>query len=58
MDRPIIFKCPRTGMNVQHFLVDEPASAGEYKGIICQACTKLHFIHSSSGKLLGADEEK
>lgn len=57
MDRPIIFKCPRTGMNVQHFLADEPTSAGEYKAVVCQACTKLHFIHSSSCKLLG-DQEK
>jgi hypothetical protein len=57
MDRPIIFKCPRTSMNVQHFLADEPASEGEYKAVVCQACKRVHFIHSISGKLLGEREK-
>ena len=57
MVRPIIFKCPQTNMNVQHWLVDEPASAGEYKSVVCQACNRLHFIHSASGKLLGEREK-
>jgi hypothetical protein len=51
-----IFKCPTTGMNVQHWLADEPEpedSQGSFEGVICQACGRLHFISRSSGRLLG-----
>jgi len=56
MGRPIIFKCPQTGVNVQHWLTDEPdpAALGRYEPVVCQACTKMHFVHSRSGKLLGS----
>lgn len=54
MGRPVVFKCPRTGTNVQHWLEDVPDDAKDtYTSVICQACTKLHLIHSSTGKLLG-----
>lgn len=56
----IIFKCPRTGMNVQHWLADDPASddsTSNYETVVCQACSRFHFIHRSSGKLLGTEEE-
>ncbi|QWG20936.1 hypothetical protein KMZ68_17980 [Bradyrhizobium sediminis] len=56
----IIFKCPRTGMNVQHWLADDPGaddSTSSYETVVCQACSRLHFINRTSGKLLGAEEE-
>ncbi len=56
----IIFKCPRTGMNVQHWLADDPQSAGPdgtHETVVCKACSRLHFIHRSSGKLLGQQDE-
>jgi hypothetical protein len=50
----IIFKCPRTGMNVQHWLADEPESNDPtYETVVCKACSRLHFINRSNGKLLG-----
>jgi hypothetical protein len=54
----IIFKCPRTGMNVQHWLADAPAddSHSSYETVVCQACSRLHFINRSNGKLLGTEE--
>ena len=55
MGRHILFKCPRTGMKVQHWL--EKASPDErednYKSVACPACTLTHFIHRETGKLLG-----
>jgi hypothetical protein len=30
---------------------------GEYEGIICPACTALHFIDRKTGKLFGENEE-
>ena len=54
----LIFKCPRTGMNVQHWL-DEPKasdSACTYETVVCNACTRLHFIDRRTRKLLGDKE--
>jgi hypothetical protein len=56
----LIFKCPRTGMNVQHWLADDAAaddSHTSYETVHCQACSRLHFINRSNGKLLGADDD-
>jgi hypothetical protein len=41
-------------MNVQHWLAgDVPDDAkGRYAPVVCPACTKMHFIHNSTGKLL------
>jgi hypothetical protein len=57
MGRHIIFKCPRTGMNVQHWLDDVPERRREdaYKSVTCPACTLAHFIHRETGRLLGED---
>jgi hypothetical protein len=58
MDNNVVFKCPRTGMNVQHSL-DRTAAAeksdGVYEAVVCKACTGLHFINRANGKLLGRD---
>ncbi len=55
MARHTLFKCPQTGMNVQHWLADaperEPAEA--YASVTCLACARFHFIHKATGKLLG-----
>jgi hypothetical protein len=54
MARPILYKCPHTGMNVQHSLPvaldDEPKST--YSSVFCPACSRLHLIDGSTGKLL------
>jgi hypothetical protein len=58
MDLNVVFKCPRTGMNVQHSLDQKPAaenSDGTYEAVVCKACTGLHFINRLNGKLLGQD---
>lgn len=55
-----LFKCPRTGMNVQHRFADESAPDGPhctYETVLCQACSRLHFINRSSRKLLGEPKE-
>jgi hypothetical protein len=58
MSRPILFKCPQTGMNVQHSLpaTDEDEPKGTHKSIICPACSKLHFLNRLTGKLLGQEK--
>ena len=57
----IVFKCPRTGLNVQHWLAEdvEPGDPqGTHDTVVCQACGGIHFINRSTGRLLGEAEEK
>ncbi|WP_300210923.1 hypothetical protein [Bradyrhizobium sp.] len=56
MGRPILFKCPTTGMNVQHWLADEEPDDSEYDQIACPACTRFHFIRRATGKPIGQDD--
>jgi predicted RNA-binding Zn-ribbon protein involved in translation (DUF1610 family) len=55
MDRHIVFKCPRTGLNVQHRLAEDVPDdrKNAYTSVVCPACANLHLVHSSTGKLLG-----
>jgi hypothetical protein len=50
-----IFKCPLTGMNVQwqadEIRPNDPQCT--YETVVCQACSRLHFINRATGKLLG-----
>jgi hypothetical protein len=57
----LIFKCPRTGLNVQHWLAEDAAPDDPHAShdtVVCQACGGLHFINRSSGKLLGETSEE
>jgi len=57
MSRPVVFKCPQTGMNVQHSptATDDDEPKGTHKSIVCPACSKLHFLNRLTGKLLGQE---
>jgi hypothetical protein len=55
----VLFRCPRTGLNVQHWLADEVGPDDPqcgYETVLCKACTRLHFINRRTGKLLGDQE--
>jgi hypothetical protein len=54
--RPLIFRCPKTLNNVQHWLDGEDAPDHVYETVFCPACTRLHFINRKTGKLLGQVE--
>jgi hypothetical protein len=46
-------------MNVQHWLADVPEPARDtHAPVVCPACSRMHFIHSSTGKLLGEQEDR
>jgi hypothetical protein len=43
---------------VQHWVEDAPKDPSDaYKAVACQACTQLHFINISNGRLLGETEK-
>jgi hypothetical protein len=50
-----IFRCPNTGLKVQHRWPDEekPVDDKVYESVACPACTRMHFINRSTGKPLG-----
>jgi hypothetical protein len=55
-----IFKCPITGMNVhwgtEGIAPEDPQST--YETVVCQACSRLHFINRATGKLLGEQRRR
>ena len=51
----LMYRCPRTGMNVPlPFALKAPTEdkAQEYEHVQCPACTHLHLISKSTGRLL------
>lgn len=56
MERNIVFKCPRTGMNVQHRLTcapgDTPDPENTHVWVTCLACGSVHFVNSTTGRPL------
>lgn len=48
-----LFRCPNTGMNVQH-VVAEPSSRKESGAIVavnCPACARIHLVNVATGEL-------
>jgi hypothetical protein len=44
---------------VQGWLADDPSGDddGVYETVTCLACTRVHLINRSTGKVLGGDDE-
>ena len=52
---PFIFRCPATGLNVQHVFEDEVPEIGierRYVGVRCLACTGIHLVSRKNGRLI------
>jgi hypothetical protein len=58
---PFIFRCPVTGLNVQHIFHDEAPETGDeraYVGVRCLACTGIHLVNRKTGRLVSASADK
>jgi hypothetical protein len=54
----LIYRCPVTGLNVQAWLADDASEEGEvYETVTCLACTQVHLVNRSTGRVLGGDDE-
>jgi len=55
MPEQVVFRCPRTEMNVQIWLARDASTdqANAFESVTCPACSRLHFINKATGKLLG-----
>jgi hypothetical protein len=41
-------------MHVQHLLADVPEDEKDkYTAVVCLVCTRRHFIHNTTGRVLG-----
>jgi hypothetical protein len=54
-----LFTCPRIGIPVQGWFVDDGAENGgdTYEPVTCLACRQVHMVNPRTGRILGADEE-
>ena len=53
MERNILFKCPRTGVNVQHWLSGAVSGAADtHVSVRCPACATQHFVNVTTGRML------
>jgi hypothetical protein len=56
MDGPFIFRCPATGLNVQHIFDDGTPGAEDDRAYVGVRC--LHLVSRTTGRLISdrADE--
>ncbi|WP_298252895.1 hypothetical protein [Bradyrhizobium sp.] len=52
--RPVLFSCPRTGSKVQALLAEEAIGLGTYETVSCLACSGVHLVDPTDGRVLGA----
>ena len=58
---PFIFRCPATGLNVQHVFDDEAPETGDdraYVGVRCLASTGIHLVSRKTGRLVSASADE
>ena len=53
MAKPILFRCPATGLRVQGQVEAEPPADGSvrYEPVTCIACRQVHLVNVASGRL-------
>jgi hypothetical protein len=56
---PFLYRCPKTGLNVQGWFANAPSGNNDevYETVTCVACTRVHLINRSTGKVVGGDDE-
>jgi len=56
----LIFRCTRTGMHVQIEMSEMAPTdhADSYESVTCPACTRIHLINKTTGKILGDNEKR
>jgi hypothetical protein len=59
MDK-LIFRCTRTGMNVQIHMPDAAPTnhPDSYESVTCPACTRIHLVNRTTGRMLGDNEKQ
>jgi hypothetical protein len=55
----LIFRCDRTGMNVQVWLPEEvpTVQTDSYEVVTCPACARVHIVNKTTGKTLSEKDK-
>lgn len=51
-----LYRCPVTGQNVQAWIAEATDQDTHYS-FSCLACSRVHLISPSTGKVVGGDED-
>ena len=56
----LIFRCTRTGMHVQIEMPEMAPTdhADSYESVSCPACTRIHLVSKTTGRMLGDNEKQ
>lgn len=57
-----LYRCPKTGQMVQGWSADDRADDGAdtttYEAVQCLACSAIHLINRSTGKIAGRVDDE
>lgn len=53
--KPVRFRCPKTGLNVQTLVSADSVEPGthSFETIICNACAGIHLVNRETGQIAG-----
>ena len=54
-----LYRCPNTGQLVQGWSAEDVQNSEDsYESVTCLACSRLHFVNRTTGRVLGADSKE
>jgi hypothetical protein len=56
--RPFLYRCPKTGENVQAYAIDDAEDALTYVQVTCLACAQAHLVNPKTGRVLGREGDE
>jgi len=51
-----LYRCPNTGFRVQGYTFEQTSDDDAYEPVTCAACTRVHFVNPTTGKIMGDEE--
>jgi hypothetical protein len=45
-----LYRCPKTGFNIQGWTADEPSDMKAYVSVDCPVCKQIHLVNPATGK--------
>jgi hypothetical protein len=53
----LIYRCPRTGLQVQGVAANHATDCEIYEPVTCTACARVHLVNPKSGKVLESSQK-
>lgn len=45
-----LYRCPKTGFNIQGWVADDPVDEGAYVSVACPLCNLVHLVRPQTGE--------